>query len=243
MKKLLGEGSYPGRIVGVGRTKSGKPLAIYAVTGRSEMSKLRKAVVVGNSVEITPLGKLTPEQEANRDLIIYQAMSINRANQALVVSNGKQTNPIFHLICHYNLGLYDALYSAMYTMGFEPDKYKTSRIAGIVLPNPNIRRVLSMVVDDETQPEGKRVDVALLDAGTAGHIEFICTYTGDLENPRSPELSWQKNWIYSAEVEGDSANEIAQELYDALDENVRVAAVAAILEHDGWMIDVCNLYS
>ena len=243
MKKLLGEGSYPGRVVGVGRTKSGKPLAVYAVTGRSEMSKMRKAVVIGNNVEITPLGKLTPEQEANRDLIIYRAMSINRTDQALVLSNGKQTDPIFHLICYYSLGLYDSLYSTMYTMGFEPDSLKTPRIAGIVLPKPMVRRVLATVVADETQPEGKQSDVALLDAGTAGQIELIATYTGDYDKPQSPVLDWHKDWVYSAEVVEDTADEIAQEVYNALDEKVRVAAVAAVLEHDGWMINVCNLYS
>jgi IMP cyclohydrolase len=243
MNKIMGEGSYPGRVVGVGRTNSGKPLAVYAVTGRSEMSKLRKAVIVGNSVQITPLGELTPEQEANKDLIIYRAFSINIANQALVVSNGKQTDPIFHLICHYGLSLYDALYATMYTMGSEPDKYKTPRLAGLVLPRPSVRRLLSMVVADETQPEGKRADVAMLDAGEAGKVEFICTYTGDLENPKAPELKWQKDWIYSAKIESDSASEIAQELYDSLDEKVRVATVSAVLEHDGWMIDVCNLYA
>jgi IMP cyclohydrolase len=243
MNKIMGEKSYPGRMVGVGCTPSGKPLAVYAVTGRSEMSKLRKAVIVGNSVQITPLGELTPEQEANKDLIIYRAISINNASQALVVSNGKQTDPIFSLICHYGLSLYDALYATMYTMGFEPDKIKTPRLSGLVLPRPSVKRLLSMVVADETQPEGKKADVAMLDAGESGQIEFICTYTGEFENPKSPELKWQKDWIYSAKIESDSAGEIAQELYDALDEKVRVATVSAVLEHDGWMIEVCNLYA
>lgn len=243
MKKLLGDGSYPGRIVGVGRTKSGKPLAIYAVTGRSEMSKMRKAVIVGNNVEITPLGKLTPEQEANRDLIIYRAMSVNRYDQTLVLSNGKQTDPIFNLICNYSLGLYDSLYSTIYTMGFEPDSLKTPRLAGVILPEPITRRVLSMVVADDTQPEGKKADVAMLDQGMAGQLEFIGTYTGNFDKPQSPVLNWHKDWVYSTEVEEDSADEIAQEVYDALDEKVRVATIAAVLEHDGWMIEVCNLYS
>lgn len=243
MKKIMGEGSYPGRIVGVGCTPSGKPLAVYAVSGRSEMSKLRKAVIVGNSVQITPLGELTPEQEANKDLIIYRAISVNIANQALVVSNGKQTDPIFHLICHYGLSLYDAIYATMYTMGSEPDRYKTPRLAGLVLPHTNVKRILSMVAADETQPEDKRAEVALLDAGTSGQVEFICTYTGDFDNPKAPELNWHKDWIYSAGVESDSANEIAQELYDAMDEKVRVSAVAAVLEDHGWMIEVCNLYA
>lgn len=243
MKKLLGEGSYPGRIVGVGCTKSGKPLAIYAVTGRSEMSKMRKAVIVGNSVEIMPLGELTPEQEANKDLIIYRAMIVNRSDRALVLSNGKQTDPIYHLICYYSLGLYDSLYSTMYTLGFEPDKLQTPRLAGMILPNPNIRRVLSIVVADKEQPGGKLVDVALLDAGIPGKVEFISTYTGDFDNPKSPELNWHKDWVYSADVQEDTADEIAQEVYDALNEKVRVTAIAAVLEHDGWMIDVCNLYS
>jgi IMP cyclohydrolase len=243
MKKILGDGSYPGRVVGVGRTKSGKPLAIYAVTGRSEMSKMRKAVIVGNNVEITPLGKLTPEQEANRDLIIYRAMSVNRADRTLVLSNGKQTDPIFHLTCYYSLGLYDSIYSTMYTMGFEPDSLKTPRLAGLILPKPIIRRILATVVADETQPEGKQADVAFLDSGSAGQIEFIATYTGSYDKPQSPVLNWHKDWIYSTQIEEDSAEAIAQEVYDALDDKVRVATIAAVLEHDGWMIDVCNLYS
>jgi IMP cyclohydrolase len=242
MQKILGEGSYPGRIVGVGRTKSGKPLAVYALTGRSDMSKQRRAVIVGNSVQITPLGELTPEQEKSKDLIIYRAMSIHVPSRTLVLSNGKQTDPIFNLTCHYGLSIHDALYSAMYTMGFEPDSLKTPRIAGLILTSPYMKRILSMVVEDKTQPEGKMADIATLDAGTPGMIDLISTYTGDFDNPKAPELSLHKNWIHSANVEGNSAIEIAQEVYDALDEKVRVSAISAVLEHDGWMINVCNLY-
>lgn len=242
MQKILGEGSYPGRILGVGQTKSGKLLAIYALTGRSEMSKQRRAVIVGNSVQITPLGELTPEQEKNKDLIIYRAMSIHVPNRTLVLSNGKQTDPIFNLICHYGLSIHDALYATMYTMGFEPDSLKTPRIAGIILTSPHAKRILSMVVEDKTQPEGKMADIATLDAGTPGMIDLISTYTGDYDNPKAPELNLHKNWIHTLNVEGDSAEEIAQEVYDALDEKVRVSAISAVLEHDGWMINVCNLY-
>jgi len=243
MEKLLGEGSYPGRIVGAGRTASGKLLAIYAITGRSEMSKMRKAVIVGNSVQIVPLGKLTPEQEASKDLIIYRAMNINITDQTLVVSNGKQTDPMYSLICHYGLSLYDAAYATMYTMGFEPDRYRTPRLMGIVLPKPNARRLLSMVAADDSEPEGKRADVAILDSGSAGQVEYIATYTGDFENPSSPVLDWHKNWIYTTKVNAISASDIASEVYEALDEKVRVAAIAAVLEDDGWLIDVCNLYA
>ncbi len=242
MKKILGEGSYPGRILGVGRTKSGKLLAIYALTGRSEMSKQRRAVIVGNSVQITPLGELTPEQEKSKDLIIYRAMNIHVPSRTLVVSNGKQTDPIFNLICHYGLSIHDALYATMYTMGFEPDSLKTPRIAGLILTSPCVKRILSMVVEDKTQPEGKLTDIATLDAGTSGTVDLICTYTGDYDKPTSPDLNLHKNWIHSVNVDGDSASEIAQEVYDALDEKVRVSAISAVLEHDGWMINVCNLY-
>ena len=242
MQKILGEGSYPGRIVGVGRTKSGKPLAVYALTGRSDMSKQRRAVIVGNSVQITPLGALTPEQEKSKDLIIYRAMSIHVPSRTLVLSNGKQTDPIFNLTCHYGLSIHDALYSAMNTMGFEPDSLKTPRIAGLILTSPYVKRILSMVVEDKTQPEEKMAEIATLDAGTPGMVDLISTYTGDYDNPKAPELNLHKNWIYSANVEGNSAIEIAQEVYDALDEKVRVSAISAVLEHDGWMINVCNLY-
>ena len=242
MQKILGEGSYPGRIVGVGRTKSGKPLAVYALTGRSDMSKQRRAVIVGNSVQITPLGELTPEQEKSKDLIIYRAMSIHVPSRTLVLSNGKQTDPIFNLTCRYGLSIHDALYSAMYTMGFEPDSLKTPRIAGLILTSPYVKRILSMVVEDKTQPEEKMAEIATLDAGTPGIVDLISTYTGDYDSPKAPELNLHKNWIHSLNVDGNSAMEIAQEVYDALDEKVRVSAISAVLEHDGWMINVCNLY-
>lgn len=243
MEQIIGKGSYPGRIVGVGCTNSGKPLAIYAVTGRSEMSKQRKAVIIGNNVQIAPLGKLTPEQEANKDLIIYRAMSINISDQTLVVSNGKQTDPVINLVCNYGLSLYDSTFSAMYTMGYEPDKLMTPRLLGVILPKPNVRRLLSMVVADNTQPEGKRADVALLDPGLPGQVEFICTYKGNPENPESPILDMHKNWIYTTKIQNDLAKDIAQEVYDALDEKYRVSTIAAVLEDDGWLIEVCNLYA
>lgn len=239
----LSDGIYPGRIVGLGRTKSGKLFAMYAVTGRSEMSKMRKAVIVGNSIQIAPLGELTPEQEANKDLIIYKAMRVNLSDHTLVVSNGKQSDLIFNLVCYYGLGLYDAVYSSMYTMGFEPDRYKTPRLVGIVLPKPHPRRLLGMVVYDDSEPESKRADVAILDPGSNGYMELISTYTGDIENPSSPILDWHKNWIHTTTVEGETAKDIAMEAYEALNENVRVATAAAVLEEDGWSMDVCNLYS
>ncbi len=228
MQKFKLDGSYLGRIVGAGRTAGGNLLGIYAVSGRSEMSKLRRAAIVGNAVQIVPLGELTPQQEASKDLIIYRAISVEPESQTLIISNGKQTDPIYHLICHCRLSLYDTIYAIMYTMGFEPDRYQTPRLAGLVIPQPSPRRLLSMVIANEKQSEGKQVDVALLDAGSPGEITFISTYTGDIENPQSPTLNRYADWLHSTKVDGDSATEIVQELYDAMDERVRVAAVAAV---------------
>ncbi len=243
MQAIMGKGSYPGRIVGLGVTKSRKPLAIYAVSGRSEMSKERRAAIVNDGVQIEPLGELTPEQEASKDLIIYRAIRIDVSSKGLVVSNGRQTDPVYDLIFHYGLGVRDAIYATMYTMGFEPDRLCTPRLAGVFrLQSAHIERALSMVVADDGQPSGKHVEALLLDPIDPGKVSFITTYTGDFENPQAPVLEKQDNWIYSTAVEGDSAEEIAQELYEAVDANVRVAAVAAVLETGGWSLAVHNLH-
>ena len=243
MQSILGEGSYPGRVVGLGITKSGKPLAIYAISGRSEMSKQRRSVIVGNSVQIEPSGELTPEQEASKDLIIYRAIAVDEATNTLVVSNGKQTDPIFDLICYDDFGVVQAAYAAMYTMGFEPDSLSTPRVAGVFRPTDDgAECILSEVVANDAKPSGKDTQVLPLASAEAGRASYVATYTGDFASPAAPSLAQESDWVYSASVDGESAEEIAQELYDAVNADVRVTAVAAVLEADGWKLAIQNLH-
>jgi IMP cyclohydrolase len=52
--------AYLGRLVGVGLTKNNRPCGVYAVSGRSEMSKKRIAEIKYPAVIIGPSEKLTP---------------------------------------------------------------------------------------------------------------------------------------------------------------------------------------
>ena len=224
------QGSYLGRIVGMGLTSDGNPLLLYGVSGRSEMSKQRMAVadIHAGIVRIDPIGELTPEQEANRDLIIYNAMKLNP--ELAVISNGRQTDEIFDLVTRFHDP--NRLLTVLYGMGPEPDKYGTPRIGGVFFNNEAQEGI---VFKDEEIPEGKRVKIWPVNL-RRGMIEFTSTYNGSISNPEPPTYPY----TISRRVSGTSVQELAHEMYDAIDSDLVVCAVAAVLTGGNWDLAVRN---
>jgi len=224
------QGSYLGRIVGMGLTSDGNPLLLYGVSGRSEPSKQRRAYpdIHAGIVRIDPIGELTSEQEAIRDLIIYNAMKLNPT--LAVVSNGRQTDEIFDLVTRFHNP--NRLLTVLYGMGPEPDKYSTPRIGGAFYNNGAKEGI---AFKDEALPAKKRSEIWQVDLGR-GRVEFTSTYNGSISNPEPPPHPY----TISRRVSGGSAQELAQELYDAIDPNIVVCAVAAVLTDGNWNLAVRN---
>jgi IMP cyclohydrolase len=85
---------YPGRFIVVGRIAKSNTIAqVYALMGRSENSRNRRFVQIGNTVRTEAIDAAKVKDPS---LIIYSAMrEKNTTNFA--VTNGKQTEDIFDL--------------------------------------------------------------------------------------------------------------------------------------------------
>lgn len=117
---------YVGRIVAVGRTKSGNNALMYRVSSRSFPN--RKAVLNGSSAAVVPRDGFESDIQRN-PYIAYNALKI--VGSWAVASNGSHTDPICE---HLAIGIppRQALVSCLSIMDFEKDDLNTPRIAAIV---------------------------------------------------------------------------------------------------------------
>ena len=82
---------YLGRVVGIGKMKDRKPFVLYAVSGRSEESKQRRASIYENEGRV----RIGPLDGSDSDpLRHYDAIQAGKNNSYVVVSNGVQTSGI-----------------------------------------------------------------------------------------------------------------------------------------------------
>ncbi|MBN2330862.1 MAG: hypothetical protein JXC85_03535 [Candidatus Aenigmarchaeota archaeon] len=117
---------YLGRVVGVGYIK-GKPFAVYAVTGRSDMSRARMAEILDDRIiRIGPSGEISEEQKKMSELIFYNAMLIADDPGTIVISNGKQTDVTMSALSKSAEKYPHAITEGFVMMGgAEPDKLRT----------------------------------------------------------------------------------------------------------------------
>jgi IMP cyclohydrolase len=117
---------YVGRIVAIGRTRSGANAALYRVSSRSFPSR--------TCVEQQGRLAIIPREGHEGDLmkspyIAYNCLRI--AGDLAVASNGSHTDPIAEKI-ESGMPVRDALVSTLLALDFEKDDYSTPRIAGVV---------------------------------------------------------------------------------------------------------------
>ena len=119
---------YVGRIVAVGRTKTGKMALMYRVSSRSFPN--RQAKIIGGSVAIVP--KEGSEADVRKNpYISYNCLRL--AGNFAVVANGSQTDPIAEKLGS-GMRMRDALVSVLFGLDYEHDDYKTPRIAAVIDP-------------------------------------------------------------------------------------------------------------
>lgn len=152
---------YVGRIVAIGRTKSGKLAALYRVSSRSFPN--REAQMKENAVAIVP--KQGSEGDVFKNpYIAYNCMK--SVGDTVVATNGAQTDPIAEKIS-LGMPVRDAMATALLALDYEKDKYNTPRIAAAVTLGAE-EGVLGVVRDD-----GIEVVTVPIESGT---VHYVATY-------------------------------------------------------------------
>ena len=215
-KECLRSMVYPGRLIIVGRDRSGNhDIVIYAVTGRSPSSQARKIESTGDTLWVKPTDEKLLK-EGNPDLLIYPAVFLN---ECVAVSNGKQTKDIKRFISQGKNAV-EVLNSSLSEWEYEPDApVFTPRISGCVFPGESA--ALSIIKRGD-QGESLRFyfEVPLF----PGKAKMISTYTGVNTDPL-PAFEGEP-----LDLELEEKNEIttAESIYEALkpegkDPDLRVA--------------------
>ncbi len=236
--------AYLGRVVGVGLTKNERPCGIYAVSGRSEGSRMRIAEIAEGefpSVKIGPYGELSPQQEAQRDLLFYNAIKINNGKRRAVISNGKQTDPIELMLQEIEKEERELDFPLAIAHGFvdqkgaEPDKFRTPRIAGII--DEEGRAALGIVTN---------YGLNTVNAGSR-KISYVSTYAANPLNKSEIIIPDRLDIPFGHIISKSISNpqELADDIYDLIDQNFVVCSAAAVWNPDTqrWDLAVRNLHN
>ncbi len=172
LRESLRRLAYPGRLLALGRSRSGRAVVLYAVTGRSPSSQARRLVLDGRTVWTRPTD---PEalKSGNPDLLVYPAIRIGKG---IAVSNGRQTADIDpdsggSPVSILERGLKD--------WSYEPDPpIHTPRITGCILPSG--RSAMAVIRrGDESEALRSYFEFPFL----AGRGRLISTYAGENADP------------------------------------------------------------
>lgn len=253
--------SYIGRVVGVGATQDGNPVLLYGLSGRSPSSRARKAVVHGSRVAIEPYGEMTPEQKAEADRLIYDAIATTGPQHWKgflpfgVVSNGKHTRSIYRKEwAQVDAGNYAfdpaavMLGKTLQRWGHEGkvgDRYNTPRIAGLIELNPatgHEYHTVGIITDKTKYPHNVAVVPVI-----KGQANLISTYTGASTEPEAPRFNnFLEEIIRKTRIEGKTVQQLAEEMYEFMDPDFVVASAAAMYvpskdtREIGWKLAVKN---
>jgi len=229
---------YPGRVIIIGRDKSGKnEVVIYAITGRSPSSQARKLELEDDAIRAKPTDDETLKK-GNIDLLVYPAILFSRG---IAVSNGKQTVDIkTRLGQSQNPEVVLAL--ALHKWDYEPDSpIFTPRISGCVLPQK--KAALGII---KRAPDGSSMRSIFEIPLIAGKGKMITTYRGENKDP-IPTFTGEPIDI---EIKEEKADDMAEAVYDALgpeagksDYRVSVACVFSDnVSSDEYKIYIINKY-
>ena len=155
---------YVGRIVAVGKTRSGANAALYRVSSRSFPN--RSAVERAGKLVIVP--RSGHEGDLLRNPYISYTC-VCSAGEWAVASNGSQTDAIAEKIAA-GVPPRDALASVLLALDYEKDDYATPRIAAVV-PRRGEQGWLAIVRRDALIVQAVPLE--------AGRAQYIATYEAD----------------------------------------------------------------
>jgi hypothetical protein len=222
----LRNNSYPGRGIVIGRNKTGKIIQVYWIMGRSGNS--RKRIFESDAAGRVQTVPTNPAEVKNPELIIYSAM-IER-DGVFAVSNGSQTLNI----------IADGFSQAMIQYCYEPDSPNfTPRILAVTNLNlgyehPNRMAIIRKSTDGELV---ERFFYELPDFPGYGH----CIHTYECDGNPLPSFDRRP---YLLPLDG-SIEDIANALWEALDEDNRVSLVVKTiddLKHCHSRLKIINKY-
>lgn len=190
---------YPGRIILLGYDRAGQPVALYAITGRSENSRNRVLRSRDGMICTEPFDE---SKVSDPSLIIYSA--VRRIGESIIVTNGDHTDTIYDEIISGG-----DVEGALMKRTYEPDgPIYTPRIAGII---DDAGYCLGIIRKD-----GENAERLLYRYGKEpGIAHVIHTYEGDSERVE-PFLSMPSR----VELAGDALEDV----WSSLSKGYRVAS-------------------
>ena len=211
---------YVGRIVAVGRTRSGRLAAMYRVSSRSFPN--RRASILERAVAIIP--KQGHENDIHKNpYIAYNCLRLQ--DDYAVATNGSQTDPIAEKL-GAGMTVRDALTTVLSALDYEHDSYNTPRIAAIVKRGAATGH-LGIVRHDALL-----VQELPLEPGTAC---YVCTY----------EHNAPGRQYMDTQFDVDSAADACQYVLGkgVFADLVRPITAACALELDGGGFEIATAYA
>lgn len=229
MKRLsiaeaLNGNSYPGRGIIVGRSADGtKAAAAYFIMGRSENSRNRIFVEDGDGIRTQAFD---PRKLTDPSLIIYAPVRV--LGNKTIVTNGDQTDTIYE-----GMDRQLTFEQSLRCRRFEPDvPHYTPRISGIMhIERRGFNYALSILKSDDGCPDTCQRFTYAYENPAAGEGRLIHTYIKDADP--LPSFAGEPVRISI----GDSPDELAQQLWEQLDEENKVSLFVRYIDLDTGKTD------
>ena len=209
LTKYLSENPYPGRGILMGRTSDNKAVAAYFIMGRSENSRNR---VFENTEDGIRTRAFDESKMTDPSLIIYHPVRL-LPNGLLVVTNGDQTDTIADHIAQGHCYRH-----ALNTRKFEPDG-----------PNWTPRKSL------DGDPSCCCRYFFEYDSPVPGTGHFIHTYQSD--GDPLPSFQGEPRRVEITTL--TKARELADALWDSLNEDNKVSLYVRLIDLAGGGTDSC----
>ena len=207
---LLGENTYPGRGIVMGRSADGKKaVAAYFIMGRSVNSRNRVFVEDGEGIRTQAHD---PSKLTDPSLIIYAPVRV--LGNKTIVTNGDQTDTIYE-----GMDKQQTFEQSLRVREFEPDGPNyTPRISGVIhIEGGEFNFAMSILKSNDGNPSGCNRYTFAYENPAAGEGRFIHTYMQDGDplpsfegEPRRVEIP-------------DDIDEFAQEIWNSLNEDNKVS--------------------
>ena len=211
----IGQNSYPGRGVMLGRSADGKKAVIaYFIMGRSVNSRNRVFTETEDGIRTQAFDESKMEDPS---LIIYHP--VRKLGGSVIVTNGDQTDTIRDFMAEGK-----TFREALLTREFEPDGPNfTPRISGLL--NSDGSYALSILKSMDGDPDCCCRYFYEYDSPRAGTAHIIHTYRAD----GSPLPSFEGEPVTLA-VTAPSAEALAELLWRSLDEDNKVSLYVSYVE-------------
>lgn len=215
LTELLSGNPYPGRGIALGRSADGKrAVMVYFIMGRSENSRNRIFEETADGIRTRAFDE---SRMTDPSLIIYHPVRV--VEGTTIVTNGDQTDTVADA---FRAG--QSFVRALRTRAFEPDGPNwTPRISGVVRPDGGY--TLSILKSADGDSACCQRFFFEYDTPIAGSGHFISTYETD--GDPLPSFRGEPRRVSFGD---ESAEELAQTLWNALDEGNKVSLFVRTVE-------------